>query len=78
MGLGKSVQALIAVEAGDTYPVVIVCPASLRANWVNEGNKFLPSQISSHRFRQAGGPDSRDNSYLLQSLAPMAGSVPRP
>ncbi len=44
MGLGKSVQALIAVEAADTYPVVIVCPASLRANWVREIHKFLPNR----------------------------------
>jgi SWI/SNF-related matrix-associated actin-dependent regulator 1 of chromatin subfamily A len=42
MGLGKTVQALIATEAADTYPSVIICPASLRANWVNEVHKFLP------------------------------------
>jgi SNF2 family DNA or RNA helicase len=42
MGLGKTVQALVATEAAEAYPSVIACPASLRANWVNEINKFLP------------------------------------
>jgi hypothetical protein len=42
MGLGKTIQALLTVEAADTFPVVVVCPASLKGNWVREINTWLP------------------------------------
>ncbi|RPH75144.1 MAG: DEAD/DEAH box helicase, partial [Candidatus Rokuibacteriota bacterium] len=35
-GLGKTVQALAALEADDAYPAVVVCPASLKLNWRRE------------------------------------------
>jgi hypothetical protein len=35
-GLGKTVELLATVEAADAYPAVVVCPASLKANWLNE------------------------------------------
>ena len=41
MGLGKSVQALAVVEALDAYPLVIVCPASLKLNWRKEAKMWL-------------------------------------
>jgi superfamily II DNA or RNA helicase len=41
-GLGKTVQALAALEADDAYPAVVVCPASLKLNWRREIEKWLP------------------------------------
>ena len=41
-GLGKTVQALAALEADDAYPAVVVCPASLKLNWRRETEHWLP------------------------------------
>jgi SWI/SNF-related matrix-associated actin-dependent regulator 1 of chromatin subfamily A len=41
-GLGKTVQALAAMEADDAYPAIVVCPASLKLNWLRETRKWLP------------------------------------
>jgi SWI/SNF-related matrix-associated actin-dependent regulator 1 of chromatin subfamily A len=41
-GLGKTVQALAALEADDAYPAVVVCPASLKLNWLRETEHWLP------------------------------------
>jgi len=41
-GLGKTVQALAALEADDAYPAIVVCPASLKLNWLRETSKWLP------------------------------------
>ena len=45
-GLGKTVQALAALEADDAFPAVVVCPASLKLTWEREAAKWLP-----HRTR---------------------------
>jgi SNF2 family DNA or RNA helicase len=41
-GLGKTVQALAALEADGAYPAVVVCPASLKLNWLREAGRWLP------------------------------------
>jgi hypothetical protein len=41
-GLGKTVEALAAVEADGAYPAIVVCPASLKLNWERETAKWLP------------------------------------
>jgi SWI/SNF-related matrix-associated actin-dependent regulator 1 of chromatin subfamily A len=41
-GLGKTVEALAALEADDAYPAVVVCPASLKLNWQRETERWLP------------------------------------
>ena len=47
MGLGKTLQMiahiLVRVEAGDTKPTLVVCPASLVYNWTAELERFAPS-----------------------------------
>jgi superfamily II DNA or RNA helicase len=43
-GLGKTVQALAAIEAAEAYPAVVVCPASLKLNWLRECTRWLPGR----------------------------------
>jgi len=42
MGLGKTVQALVAAHELGLESVVVVCPASLSDNWVQEGREWAP------------------------------------
>ena len=46
-GLGKTVEALAALEADGAFPAVVVCPASLKLNWQREAAHWLP-----HRARR--------------------------
>ena len=47
-GLGKTVQALAALEATQSYPAVIVVPATLRVTpWLREAKKWLPHRTVS-------------------------------
>ena len=41
-GLGKTVEALAALEADDAYPAVVVCPASMKLGWQREAAHWLP------------------------------------
>jgi hypothetical protein len=41
-GLGKSVQALAALEAAGAYPALIVCPGALKQQWLREAAEWLP------------------------------------
>jgi len=41
-GLGKTVEALAALEADEAFPAVVVCPASLKLNWEREATRWLP------------------------------------
>ncbi|MGD0452376.1 MAG: DEAD/DEAH box helicase [Solirubrobacteraceae bacterium] len=43
-GLGKTIEALAAVEADGAYPAVVVCPASLKLNWLRELERWLPQR----------------------------------
>ena len=43
MGLGKTLQAIATLEyVHDSYPAVVVCPATLVLNWKAEYNRWLP------------------------------------
>ena len=41
-GLGKTVEALAALEADGAYPAIVVCPASMKLNWERETQRWLP------------------------------------
>jgi superfamily II DNA or RNA helicase len=41
-GLGKTVEALAALEADHAFPAVVICPASLKLNWERETARWLP------------------------------------
>jgi hypothetical protein len=43
-GLGKTIEALATIEADGAYPTVIVCPASLKLNWMREIGRWLPGR----------------------------------
>ena len=43
-GLGKTVQALAALEADEAFPVVVVCPASMKLTWRREAHIWLPER----------------------------------
>jgi hypothetical protein len=43
-GLGKTIEALAAIETDGAYPAIVVCPASLKLNWVREIRLWLPGR----------------------------------
>jgi superfamily II DNA or RNA helicase len=56
-GLGKTVEALAAIEADDAYPAIVVCPASLKLNWEREVRRWLPHRsVAVIEGRQAVPP----------------------
>ncbi len=60
MGLGKTVEALAAVQAAGSYPVLVVCPASLKLNWARETRRWLPDRsVEVLEGRSAIGQDLR-------------------
>ena len=42
MGTGKTLSALAAIAVADAYPVVVVCPASVKMGWHRQIEKFFP------------------------------------
>jgi SWI/SNF-related matrix-associated actin-dependent regulator of chromatin subfamily A-like protein 1 len=53
-GLGKTIEALAALEADGAYPAVVVCPASLKLNWLRELERWLPDRTA-HALVGTGG-----------------------
>jgi SWI/SNF-related matrix-associated actin-dependent regulator 1 of chromatin subfamily A len=45
-GLGKTIEALAALQADGAYPAVVVCPASLKLNWMREIERWLPGRTA--------------------------------
>ncbi|HEX2070080.1 MAG TPA: DEAD/DEAH box helicase [Thermoleophilaceae bacterium] len=43
-GLGKTVQALAALQADDAFPAFVVCPASMKLTWQREAGIWLPER----------------------------------
>lgn len=44
MGLGKTVEALATMQYLDAFPALVICPASLKFNWVKEARHWLPGR----------------------------------
>jgi SNF2 family DNA or RNA helicase len=42
-GLGKTAQAIATVALENAFPVVVVCPNTLKLNWQREVQKFFPN-----------------------------------
>jgi SNF2-related domain/Helicase conserved C-terminal domain len=43
-GLGKTAQALLAAEAADAYPLLVVVPNVVKTNWVREAARWVPQR----------------------------------
>ncbi|HYB26216.1 MAG TPA: DEAD/DEAH box helicase [Solirubrobacteraceae bacterium] len=54
-GLGKTVEALATIEADEAYPAVVVCPASLKLNWMREIGRWLPGRSVQMLDGKTGG-----------------------
>lgn len=63
-GLGKTVQALAALEADDAYPAVIVCPAGLKLNWRREIEAWLPHRTTAVVSGRSGAVAAADITVL--------------
>jgi SWI/SNF-related matrix-associated actin-dependent regulator 1 of chromatin subfamily A len=58
-GLGKTIEALAALEADGAYPAVVVCPASLKLNWMRELERWLPNRTAQTLTGMGGHPQTR-------------------
>ena len=82
MGLGKTLQMLAWLQmrksAGETKPALVICPASLVYNWIEEAERFAPGlktfalagRLNERRkavqgIRDGNGPDLFITSYDL-------------
>jgi SWI/SNF-related matrix-associated actin-dependent regulator of chromatin subfamily A-like protein 1 len=63
-GLGKTVEALAALEADDAYPAVVVCPASMKLGWQREAERWLPHRSVAVIEGRSLGPAEGDITIL--------------
>lgn len=63
-GLGKTVEALAALEADSAFPAVVVCPASLKLNWERETARWLPHRTVAIVEGRAPVPSTGDITIL--------------
>lgn len=66
-GLGKTVQALAALEKDDAFPAAVVCPASMKLMWEREANKWLPARkVALLEGRTSSGwPEEADDADIV-------------
>jgi SNF2 family DNA or RNA helicase len=60
MGLGKTRQGLAALETANAYPAVIVCPASLKNNWLREIKALVPGRTVQVAASRSAEPTTAD------------------
>lgn len=79
MGLGKTVQSISATEIANAYPCVIVCPSSLKFNWIDEFSSIAGREVCHIKGKRT--PKNKDvyiinyesvhkNKELIKSLNP--------
>jgi hypothetical protein len=56
-GLGKTIEAIAALEHDEAYPAIVVCPASLKLNWQRELERWVGHRSTSLLVgRRGDGP----------------------
>jgi hypothetical protein len=45
-GLGKTAQALLAADAADAFPLLVVVPNVVKANWAHEAELWTPRRVA--------------------------------
>jgi SNF2 family DNA or RNA helicase len=43
-GLGKTIEALAALQADGAFPAAVVCPASMTLEWQRECERWIPQR----------------------------------
>jgi hypothetical protein len=82
-GLGKTIEALATIEVDGAYPAIVVCPASLKLNWMREIGRWLPERSAQMLDGNRGAVVSADVTVVnydivagrleaLSALAPRA------
>jgi hypothetical protein len=46
-GLGKTAQSLLAAQAAEAYPLLVVVPNVVKTNWAREANRWTPNRTVS-------------------------------
>ncbi|HLM26363.1 MAG TPA: DEAD/DEAH box helicase [Thermoleophilaceae bacterium] len=66
-GLGKTIQALAAMEAADAFPAAVICPASVKLNWQRETETWLAQRSVAvvDGRTSAGWPVEADDAELV-------------
>ena len=55
-GLGKTIEALATLQADGAFPAIVVCPASLKLNWLREIERWLPGRSARALVGTGAGP----------------------
>jgi SWI/SNF-related matrix-associated actin-dependent regulator 1 of chromatin subfamily A len=63
-GLGKTVEALAALEADGAFPAVVVCPAAMKLTWQRETERWLPHRSVAVVHGRVAVPPSGDITIL--------------
>lgn len=69
MGTGKTVQALAAIDK-DAYPVIVICPNSVKTSWRNHVNDWLPDHVTPYVIE--GGAAQRGKILKVAAADPYA------
>jgi hypothetical protein len=69
-GLGKTIEALAALEADGAFPAVVLCPASLKLNWLREIERWLPGRSAQALSGTSGPLAGADITVVNYDIAP--------
>ena len=76
-GLGKTIEALAALQADGAFPAVVVCPASLKLNWMREIGRWLPERSAQSLSGVNGSEEPRDADITVVNYEILGAHCPR-